>query len=96
MQKQTKNKKKRKEKKKKEEEKREKKQKQKKTHRKRLCKTTEIFVTIENVFFYLIFILTHLVLGFLIFVYIYIYIKHKTMCPPGRHAFQSYIMSPSA
>ena len=30
-----------------------------------------MFVTIENVFFYLIFTPTHLVFGFLIFVYIY-------------------------
>ena len=37
-------------------------------------KATEIFVTIENVFFYLIFSLTHLVFDFLIFIYIYIYI----------------------
>ena len=44
------------------------------THCRRLCKTTEIFVTIENVFFYLIFTLTHLVFGFLIFVYIYMYV----------------------
>ena len=45
------------------------------THCKRLCKTTEIFVAIKNVFFYLIFTLTHLVFAFLIFfVYIYIYI----------------------
>ena len=36
-------------------------------------KATEIFVTIENVFFYLIFSLTHLVFDFLIFIYIYIY-----------------------
>ena len=43
------------------------------THCRRLCKTTEIFLTIENVFFYLIFTLAHLVFGFLIFVY-YIYI----------------------
>ena len=43
-------------------------------HCRRLCKTTEIFVAIENIFFYLIFTLTHLVFGFLIFVYIYIYI----------------------
>ena len=42
------------------------------THCRRLCKTTEIFVRIENAFFYLIFTLTHLVFGFLIFVYIYI------------------------
>ena len=46
----------------------------KKTHCRRLCKTTEIFVTIENVFFYLIFTLTHLVFGFLIFVYLIYYI----------------------
>ena len=39
------------------------------THCRRLCKTTKIFVTIENVFFYLIFTLTHIVFGFLIFVY---------------------------
>ena len=45
-------------------------------HCRRLCKTTETFVTIENVFFYLIFTLTHLVFGFLIFVYIYIYILY--------------------
>ena len=44
------------------------------THCRRLCKTTEIFVTIENVFFYLIFTVTHQVFGFLIFVYMYIYI----------------------
>ena len=44
------------------------------THSRRLCKISEIFVTIENVFFYLNFTLTHLVFGFLIFVYIYIYI----------------------
>ena len=39
-----------------------------------MYKTTEIFVTIENVFFCLIFTPTHLVFGFLIFIYIYIYI----------------------
>ena len=38
----------------------------------RLCKTTEIFVRIEKVFFYLIFTLTHFVFGFLIFVYNFI------------------------
>ena len=43
------------------------------THCRRLCKTTEIFVTIEYVFLYLIFTLTQLVFGFSIFAYIYIY-----------------------
>ena len=46
------------------------------THCRGLCKTTEIFVTIENLFFCLIFTRTHLVVGFLIFllcIYIYIY-----------------------
>ena len=43
------------------------------THCRRLCKTTEIFVRIENVFFYLIFTQTHLVFGFLVFVYIFLF-----------------------
>ena len=43
------------------------------THCRRLCETTEIFVRIENVFFYLVFTLTHLVFGFLVFVYIFLF-----------------------